>query len=223
VQAEELASQGYVVVSIDHTFETVVEFPGGRVEFPVQVDPEKVLAARVGDTRFVLDKLADISRGRNPDAEGKPLPRGLGTAMNLNRVGMFGHSYGGFTAGETMFYDRRIDAGINLDGGMIGGEITKHGVDGPFLLMGGQYTDEGEQRDHTHETDPSWRDFWANQRAWKRDVLLQGAGHYSFTDLQTILPQLPGTWTPLIGTIDPATSLSTQNATIRGFFECFLH
>jgi dienelactone hydrolase len=223
VLAGDLASQGYIVVAIDHTFETVVEFPGGRVEWPVEVEAKQALAARVGDTRFVLDELADLSRGRNPDAEGKPLPRGLGNALDLSKVGMFGHSYGGFTAGETMYYDRRIDAGINLDGGMPDGEITRHGVDGPFLLMGGQYNDEGEPQDHTHLTDPSWRDFWANQRAWKRDVLLEGSGHYSFTDLQAILPQLPGTWTPFIGSIDPAKSLNTQSATIRGFFECFLH
>src|SRR5262245_2833583 len=30
---EELASRGYVVAGIDHTFDTVVEFPDGRLEF----------------------------------------------------------------------------------------------------------------------------------------------------------------------------------------------
>ncbi len=221
VLAEELASQGYIVVAMDHTYETAVEFPGGRVEWPVQTDAKTALQARVADTRFVLDKLSDISRGKNPDAEGKALPRGLD--MDLTRVGMFGHSMGGFTAGEAMVVDRRIDVGANLDGGMPGGEITKSGVDGPFLLVGGSYTEDGTPQDHTHATDPSWADFWAHQQRWKRDILVKGAGHYSFTDLQAILPQLQGTWTPLIGTIDPNRSLATQKAILRHYFECFLH
>ncbi|MEV0677639.1 hypothetical protein AB0I60_14065 [Actinosynnema sp. NPDC050436] len=34
----------------------------------------------------------------------------------MSAVGVFGHSYGGFTAAETMYQDRRFDAGVNLDG-----------------------------------------------------------------------------------------------------------
>jgi platelet-activating factor acetylhydrolase isoform II len=242
LQAEDLASHGYIVVTIDHTYETMVEFPGGRVEPPVTQDGspdsmKKAIDARVADTRFVLDKLGDIDHGRNPDAEGHPLPRGL--AMDLPHIGMFGHSYGGFAAGETMYYDKRIDAGINLDGAMSTsshpyqpGEVVKHGLDRPFQLMGSQGADDnGKPFDHTHTDpfDPSWGDFWANQRGWKRDILLHGSGHYSYTDLQMILPQLAGPlnipptqWAPLIGTTDPAGSLQTQNTEIRCFFTKFL-
>lgn len=60
VLVQDLASHGYVVVTMDHTFETTVEFPGGRIEKPVG-DPKehlgKATEARVGDTRFVLDEL----------------------------------------------------------------------------------------------------------------------------------------------------------------------
>jgi predicted dienelactone hydrolase len=63
--AEELASRGYAVVTIDHTYDaSEVEFPGGRVEpFKLPLDGDvlallkKVVSVRVADTRLVLDRL----------------------------------------------------------------------------------------------------------------------------------------------------------------------
>ncbi len=156
---------------------------------------------------------------------------------------MYGHSYGGFTAGETMFHDRRIAASINLDGTMgygqdgeppvfVSGEVSTNGLDQPFLLMGAEAVDPetGEVSPHTHLTfDTSWVEFWANQRGWKRDLLLETGAHLSYTDLQVILPQIAG---PLnlpteqiefqIGTIDPVHSVTAQRTYIAGFFDLHL-
>ncbi|MFD8593131.1 MFS transporter [Streptomyces sp. NPDC059637] len=120
--AVELASRGYVVVTVDHTHEcAAVEFPGGRVEFrkpPTADTPtrRKAIETRVHDIRFVLDRLAVLGAGGNPDAGKRRLPHGLGRALDLERVGMYGHSAGGITAAEAMRTDSRIDAGINMDG-----------------------------------------------------------------------------------------------------------
>lgn len=103
---EDLASRGYVVVTIDHTGEAPVEFPGGRVA-PVVADsnnPRKTVAVRVADIRFVLDSLAEL-------AESEEVPCRLGRALDLGRVGMFGYSQGGFAAAETMLQDQRIRPG----------------------------------------------------------------------------------------------------------------
>ncbi|MEO3825229.1 hypothetical protein [Actinomadura sp. B10D3] len=92
--AEELVTRGYVVVTVDHTYETApVEFPGGRVENQRLSGPgperlKTALDARVKDTRLVLDRLAGLRDGRNPDAEGRALPPGLGRTLDLSRVGM---------------------------------------------------------------------------------------------------------------------------------------
>ncbi|MFC4117291.1 alpha/beta hydrolase family protein [Nonomuraea zeae] len=247
---DDLASHGYVVVSLSHTYESAaVEFPDGRLELAVSGDgiPEfekKALDARVADSRFVLDQLTKITRGVNPDAGKRPLPRGLGRSLDLSRVGAYGHSYGGFTAGETMVHDRRVDAGINLDGAMataigyppgspyVPGEVTKRGLDRPFLLMGAEGLDEnGKPLEHTHrhpEFDRSWADFWAVQRGWKRDLLLRGGStHMAYTDLQIIVPQLGARVAPekreaLIGTIDPRRSLAAQRDYISAFFDLHL-
>jgi len=58
-----------------------VEFPGGRVELST-VPPDDprtttvMVAVREPDPRFVLDTLATLDTGHNPDAEHRPLPAG---------------------------------------------------------------------------------------------------------------------------------------------------
>jgi Platelet-activating factor acetylhydrolase, isoform II len=249
---EDLASRGYVVVSFDHTYEApVVEFPDGRLARQVaelqSSDPKvlrvvfkRMIDVRVADTRFVLDRLEELDRGRNPGAERRPLPRGLRGTLDVRHLGMFGYSYGGYTAGESMVGDRRIDAGVNLDGAMahgfgisedwpyLPGEVVRRGLDRPFMLFGNAW--------HNHLSteapptgDPSWREFWSNQRGWKLDITLRQSEHGSFSDLQVGLPQIaralglsPGTFEPLIGTIDPDRSIAAQRAHVAALFDLHL-
>ncbi|OOC06814.1 alpha/beta hydrolase [Amycolatopsis azurea DSM 43854] len=196
---EQLASEGYVVVAVDHTYEAeAVEFPGGRVAKkalpPSSIEVSKrMIDTRVRDTRFVLDSLG------------------------LSHVGMFGHSAGGFTAGETMVADRRVVAGANLDGSMahsqsqrIFGRVADEGLDRPFLLM--------SAGDHSAASDASWQEFQRNQRGWTREVRLPDGEHFSFTDYQALLPQLGNAPAAFIGTVDPARSVAVQRARLSAFF-----
>lgn len=225
-QAEHLASKGYVVVAIDHTHEAVaVEFPGGRVAEhampPQSVEVSKLMmATRVRDTSFVLDQLEVLARGGNPDAAHRRLPPGLGRALDLDRVGMFGHSGGGFTAGETMVTDRRIDAGVNLDGSMAYhqgnrdfGRVADEGLDRPFLLM--------SAGDHSAASDLSWQEFLRHHRAWLRQLHLPAGEHFSYTDQQVLAPRLGEDvdTTPFLGTVDPARSMASQRAYLTAFFD----
>ncbi|CAM4451380.1 hypothetical protein NONI108955_29665 [Nocardia ninae] len=239
VRTDDLASHGYVVVSISHTYDAkVVEFPGGRLlSSDAKPDPQYLatsIDARVADTRFVLDQLTRLTQGANPDAENRALPAGLAAALDLSKVGMFGHSLGGYTAGETMFRDPRIGAGINLDGSMgVGklGEVVRHGVDRPFMLVGadGVHPETKREFEHSHvdDMDPSWREFWTNQQGWKRDLHFDGAAHNSFTDLQVAVPQCASLLSPEtrqreVGTIHPARSVSAQQDYIAAFFDLHL-
>ena len=135
-----------------------------------------------------------------------------------------------------MFHDPRIDAGINLDGGMehgqgvletslyLPGQSVQRGLDRPFLLFG--------QPGHDHLTlepessDLSWPDFWSNQRGPKLDISLLQARHGSFSDLQILVAQadeafdLPAEAVEdLIGTIDPDRSIAAQRAYIGAFLD----
>jgi predicted dienelactone hydrolase len=234
---EELASQGYVVVTVDHTFEAnEVEFPAGRVEKPQipKIDPTDLnhllIEMRVRDTRFVLDQLSVLAAGGNPDAEGRRLPAGLRHALDLSRIGMFGHSAGGFTAAETMLVDRRVDAGANLDGSMAYsfsrgdfGDVVEHGLDRPFLLMGAGLSDGAR---HTHRDAADWRGFWERSTGWKLDLHVPAGEHFSFTDHEPLLPRLEAAFdlpdalvTAAIGTVDPERIVNSLRSYVPAFFD----
>ncbi|MGW6441803.1 alpha/beta hydrolase family protein [Lentzea sp. NPDC055074] len=208
---EDLASRGHVVVTIDHTFAGPVEFPD-RVELPFSgVDKALMMRERVRDTSFVLDRLGSTA---------------LSGVMDLSRVGMAGHSMGGFTAAEAMLTDPRIDAGANLDGGMDpnSGQASARGADRPFLLMGGG-TSGSDRHPHNHLHAPDWASFWANSTGWKRDVHLPEAEHASFTDAQVLLPQIDREHSlpadrlaAAIGTVDARRSLAVQRDYLAAFF-----
>ncbi|GAA3923822.1 lipase [Actinomadura viridis] len=233
---EDLASRGYAVVTIDHTHEaSEVEFPGGRLatgrlleggppSTPGEVTAllKKVMAARVADTRFVLDRLPGLGRGR---------PGGLGAALDTRRVGMAGHSAGGFTAAQAMHDDRRIRAGVNMDGQMdYAGEpngsqlspVARNGLDRPLMLLGS--APEGDYRGR-----PSWAAFWRNTRGWKFNGTLRGSRHASYTDAPALLPGMArggaipkGGLAGVIGTIPPERAIAAERAYVASFFDRWL-
>ena len=223
---EELASHGYLVVAIDHTYDAdQVAFPGGRVEtFAVTGDVDdaligKALAVRTADTWFVLDQLTALNAGHNPDAGRRRLPPTLTGAFDLPRTGMLGHSLGGATAAAAMRADRRVRAGVNLDGSLL--SPATGGTDRPFLLFGSDLGPGPE--------DPSWDQFWASQHGWKRELALTGSTHTSFTDLETLLPQAapalgltPSQVTQAIGALDPYRAIHAQRDYVRAFFDLHL-
>ncbi|GAA3752666.1 hypothetical protein HDA32_004518 [Spinactinospora alkalitolerans] len=247
---QDLASRGYVVVTVDHTGEAPVEFPGGRVE-GVRYDAEDphlyrdLMDARVRDTRFLLDELETIEDGGNPDAEGRRLPPGLGRILDLSEIGMFGHSAGGSAAAHTMHEDRRVDAGIDMDGSISFGApgsqqradfeerfpVAQRGLDRPFMLMGGSGEKDpenpGADPAHTHETFDDWAALWDNSTGWKLDVNFPEARHFSFTDHLVALPRIREEFdldealiTPAIGTVDdPARMHRSQRAYVAAFFD----
>ncbi|MGW1994557.1 alpha/beta hydrolase [Embleya sp. NPDC001921] len=244
--AEELASRGYVVVSVDHPGDAaVVEFPvdmAGRDDrvrwtvfrFDPRTDPgmfRTAIATRIADTRFVLDRLAVLAAGGNPDPTGAPLPDGLHRALDLRRVGVYGHSAGGTTAAGTMYEDRRVAAAVNLEGYLDHpspapgreGElypIARDGTDRPLLLVGTDgFTDQ-------RNLDRSWSALLANSRRPVPRRRITHAAHQVFTDHAVIAPRLQA-WglmpvadrISLIGAIEPADSVPTVRRYVHSFFD----
>jgi hypothetical protein len=127
---EQVASHGYIVVVLSHPYcLDVIVFPDDRIarmasqcDLPIYID--EVGNVWVGDALFVLDQLTVLN-----DED-----RLLGGHMDLERVGMFGHSFGGATSAEAAYRDQRILAAINMDGLMFGG-VIENGITQPFMMM----------------------------------------------------------------------------------------
>jgi hypothetical protein len=250
ILVQDLASRGYIVVTMDHTHEaSEVEFPGGQViggtAFPADEQQlrqflehgdfaelaHKIVTVRVADVRFVIDELAALDAGHNPDTGHRTLPAGLAAALDMNRIGMFGVSAGGFTALQAMDEDRRIKAAIDIDGTvespflcdpMSIAPVFTRGLDRPFLLMGDPRTN--------HHSVPSWKSLWDHSRGWHADLTLKGAsGENSYKDAIWLIPQiarqigLPESFiTRAIGTVDSVGAVHAEQAYLSAFFGRFL-
>jgi dienelactone hydrolase len=116
---EDLASRGYVVASVDHTYEaTAVEFPDGRfaksavgsyLANNARADDETlrfVVSVRLDDLRFVLDQLQRLNNRRGDPFDAK---------LDTSRIALAGHSLGGLTTLLGVRAESRFRAGILLD------------------------------------------------------------------------------------------------------------
>ncbi|MEN3615625.1 acetylhydrolase [Plantactinospora sp. ZYX-F-223] len=218
IVVQELVSHGYVVVTVDHTYDGFGEFPDGRLTVPLGQSFTPWDSSY--DLRFVLDRVEDLAAGRNPDAERRPLPAGLGAALDLRRIGMAGWSKGATATALVMNQDQRVRAGLSLDGPMQSNPpVTEIGR--PFMLMTAEYTRAAE---------PSVNEVWSYYlHGWRLNVHADGAAHSSYIDHQWLIPQLAtiigmsdeelASW---IGTLDPFRAVRIQQAYPLAFFDLHL-
>ena len=210
--AEDLASHGYVVVTVSHTYEAAeVEFPGGRVEVgrhDLDLLPHRAMQIRRDDIRFVLD------------------------ALGLDRVGMVGHSLGGATTAQAMAADPRVLAGVNLDGSFIPDSPLEEGPDAvardlvelarrigarPFMIM----ASGGFGPDYFGDLTST---VWHNLAWWRRFLSITGSTHYTYTDLLPLLTGLVAGGVipeaPQVGVgLDPARAVTAIRTYLRAFFD----
>ncbi|CAM4016920.1 hypothetical protein NONI108955_04410 [Nocardia ninae] len=223
-QAEDLASHGYIVATINHTYEAfAVQFPDGRTErtvvpldSPPEVLSDVLLPVRVADTRFVVDQLADIASGHSASGDHRGTVD-LAGILDLSKIGMFGHSLGGATTAQTMHDDPRIRAGVNLDGPLLG-SVVADGLDRPLLMLGND-----NPRWLNRE---NWEPLWPNNIGVKLPLRLSGTEHMSFNDVQVVLPQLcaagllpAATTESTVGSVDPDRSIALQRTYLSTYFD----
>ncbi|WP_327003867.1 acetylhydrolase [Dactylosporangium sp. NBC_01737] len=218
IVVQELASHGYVVVTVDHTYDAFTVFPDGRLLEPLR-DGDFFLGARdfAADIPFVLDCIEDLAAGRNPDAGHRPLPAGLRGAPDPHRIGMFGWSKGATATAWTMLEDRRVHAGLGIDGPME--PLIETDLDRPFMMMTAEYT---------RETEPVAQ-AWSHLTGWRLNIQADGAGHRSYCDYQVIVRQLAAAvgmsdeelleW---IGPLEQARGVRIQQAYPLAFFDLHL-
>jgi len=247
-QAEDLASHGYIVAVIDHTYNTfATEFPDGRIttsttnklfspDHDYQTESgnrDKLGKVLTDDVSFVLDQFERIQSGQIPsDLKGK---------VDLGHIGVFGHSIGGATAYDAA-YDPRIAAGIDLDGGLYRLR-EREGLRKPFLFMNSESEFDRLKMamDNHVYTDEELKSM-GNTRAWMEQVTkdkklelermretvasggqflyLDDSEHLNFTDVQFVSPVFK--WLGITGNIAPERANAVIDAYMLDFFDKYL-
>ncbi|MEU9604824.1 alpha/beta hydrolase [Streptomyces sp. NPDC048057] len=213
--AQDLASKGWVVVSIDHPGDaSEVDFPGATqhrhttlVTTELRGDPRQdpdlyrvLLSARVADVRFVLDCLQRLTAGRNVEGVGPPLPKGFHTIFDLGRVAAYGHCAGGTAVSQALYEDSRIRAAVNMEGHLdiptVPAVPGRSGRPGKPLPVARHGTDrpldllatDGYVR--RTELERSWAPLLARSGERVRRMRIAGSNHLVFSDYITVAPQL---------------------------------
>ncbi len=212
--AQSLASQGFVVITIDHPYDAaVVEFPNGSFVLAANISTDDqittALEVRRKDVSFLIDQLHNFNITQH-------LFAGLHGSVDLKNVQIFGHSLGGATAAAAMLEDERIQGGINLDGSFFGG-VLEQGLNRPFMIFAHQGKNES--------TDQSWAKVWPLLNSSKVEVAIDGAQHGSYADFPILLKALAfkgkvqAALEEEVGTVDGDRMLEILTTYIKGFFE----
>jgi pimeloyl-ACP methyl ester carboxylesterase len=185
---ESLASRGYAVFALDHSYDSNVSiFPDStfadyRSDLTGHIDSlelrKKQISTRTKDISFVIDKIEEIQ-------ENKVVSK-LNKALNLNKISVGGHSYGGATAIYASSLDNRIIKCLVLDGWFspLPDEVITSGVQIPLLCLGR----------------PSWKDsdyplnydkleaLIDNSKSDKFNIFMKNTLHLDFTDIPIFSP-----------------------------------
>ncbi len=216
--AQELASHGYVVAAIDHTYGNLVTlFPDGRIIFyddcrlftdckSNPADGRRLVSQWAEDIQFLLDEMQQWESDAGDVFHNR---------FDLANVGVFGHSTGGGTAVEFCYRDTRCQAGLGLDAWVLPAseELVTEPLNQPFMFIGTPYwlgDDNATRGSIIYEN--------VQNEAYKLSIA--DTGHYDFSDLPLFSPLTPQLG--LSGTIDSETAVTILNAYTTAFFDRYL-
>ena len=228
--AEDMASHGYVVVSFDAPYRTsIVAFPDGRVATRPPADDvenmphpageyfaNQLVTAWIANIKFVLNKLQQLDAGDPPGRfKGK---------LDMQTVGIAGHSLGGATAAQFCHDDSQCKAGIDIDG-MPFGSVIQEGLHQPFFFIMSDHSKEksGPEGEKVKSDIESIYDKLPEGK--RCQITISGANHFSFSDqmltknsLFLALLERFG----VLGQLDKRRGLAITSACVRTFFDVYL-
>jgi predicted dienelactone hydrolase len=204
---EDLVSHGFVVLGVEASFDGYpVRLSNGSVATSAEfafadglTQSRNRVDARALDLLFALRQLERLNAGSPAsDVRGR---------LDLNRVGVFGHSRGGLAAAEACKREPRLRGCLNYDGNFLNGGAYADSVAGvlsqPFMMI---------RRFHPEPTDSMLKEWKMSAREWatNRDTLelrarrvirngpaasylvtIDGATHMSFSDMPLLWTAAP--------------------------------
>lgn len=238
---KELASNGYVVASIGHTYHafytadtngkfTLVDqnFLNRAVEITNMNEAENEqeiydttqewMALRTADENFVIDTIISNVYSGTADE--------VFSHINADKIGLFGHSMGGASSAQLGRTRSDIDAVIVLDGTMLGEDIgfedgmpVVNNTPYPIPLLN-IYAEDHYTNAMAHDGD-RYQNFNATKNApVAYEVVFKNAGHLNFTDLPLFSPTLAKMLG--VGTVDSRDCIEKTNRIVLEFFNSYL-
>lgn len=233
----ELASHGYIVASIDHTYHSFYTSFANGSSTPVNIDflnsaiaasaddlsPKETfeithdwLELRKADINLVIDSLKSEDFGIKDEI--------LKGHMDLTKIGLFGHSLGGATAAQVARQRDDVSAAIVIDGTMIGDIIglsndnkeiiTDESYNKPLMQMYNSSFQNQEAKETSYLPNIN---AYNNAKDAAYSLCIKDSGHLNFTDLPRISPFLAGMLG--VGTVDSLKSIEIVNAYSLAFFD----
>jgi hypothetical protein len=229
---QELASHGFVIASIDHTYYSgLVAFPDGRIMdghmAPALGDfthlsiaegielGDQFVRILAEDVSFVVDRMEALNEDSQSVWRGR---------VDMACVGVLGHSIGGAAAAEACYLDPRIRAALNLDGWTFG-EVLRHGLARPWMVIYGKgiEVEPGDPGALSEGMQRYWQmnreNFTAVQNHMREHsgyhLTISGASHWNFSDRPLYSPLRSRT---AAGTIRAERAHAIISEAARAFF-----
>ncbi|MCA9073653.1 MAG: hypothetical protein KDA93_01370 [Planctomycetaceae bacterium] len=178
-QAEYLASHGYVVAAADHTGNAAVTILPDRMMIYTKLtrEPER-RDDRPHDVSFLISHLTKLSESADHWLSGRLTP---------DAIGMFGHSFGGFTTCRTTELDDRIKAAMPMT--LASSLWTEEGEDQsepcpiPLMVILGDADRTVKEKGNRVSTA-----YFEKATGPKYLLNFKDAGHFTFTEMTQINP-----------------------------------
>jgi len=223
-QALQLASHGYIIVGMQHTYGAIVTvfedgtvaknnpdaLPDGAPDDEYEIAAHKLVDQWAGDISYALDFLTD----QNEDST-SPFYK----TFDLSRVGVYGHSTGGGSAIQFCGTDPRCKALLGLDPFMrpVSYEVLDSGITQPsFFMFSQKWRDDLNSRNNK-----LFNPFYSKSTNTFAAVYIQGADHLDFIDLPLVSPLAPQLG--LKGPINGKRVTAIVNDYLLSFFDATLN
>ncbi|WP_231563310.1 hypothetical protein [Salegentibacter sp. Hel_I_6] len=233
---EEIVSQGYIVLNINHTYESTGSlFPNDEIKlYNTTYDS---LNNNQQMAEMAWNATQEFNQAENAEEEFKAVENLLqdyiaaegikrwskdissvidhlenefsflnNHILNSN-IGVFGHSHGGAAAGQVLIEDERVKAAINIDGTQWG-SMVESTLDKPFVYISSEWPAEQPNFNKHAFRNKSKADFY--------NITIQNTGHSNFMDIPLMVNFSA---VNEAGNIDPFQAYKTTNALVIQFFD----